>query len=202
MLRKLILASAFMTSACAPGPSAMPATQASELLERFAAGASAQDVCTPEGRAMLRGAVRAYSAEMARAGLTWPTAPGAGDPDAVKSVDANVLIAFTAGFVERSDFSGPARRLIGQFTFAQAPDLPNLRRAARVACEEMAAFQQAAARFVLETERYRGVSQRAEKDIGDGAQLDRQARRLERAEVAMQTAAFAVESRVEAARGS
>jgi hypothetical protein len=180
----------------------MPATQASELLEQFAAGAAPQDVCTPQGRALLRGAVRAYSAEMARAGLAWPAVPVGGDPDAVKSVDANVLIAFTAGFVERSDFVGPARQLIGQFTFEQWPELPDMRRAARVACEEVAALQQAAARFVLETERYRGVAQRAEKGESAAPQLQRQARRLERAESAMQTAAYAVETRVDAERRS
>ena len=77
-----------------------------------------------------------------------------------------------------------------------------MRRAARVACEEVVELQQAAARFVLETERYRGVSQRAEKDAGAGAQLHSQARRLERATIAMQTAAFAVETRVESASRS
>ncbi|MBC7769147.1 MAG: hypothetical protein H7124_10205, partial [Phycisphaerales bacterium] len=62
MLRTLIVAAALGSSACAPSPVSMPATQASEVLELFAAGTPPGDVCTPQGRALLRGAVRAYGA--------------------------------------------------------------------------------------------------------------------------------------------
>ena len=57
MLRKMMLAfAAAGLCACAPGPAAMSATQASEMLELFAAGHAPGDVCTPQGRALLRGA--------------------------------------------------------------------------------------------------------------------------------------------------
>ena len=72
MLRKMMLAfaAAGLLSACAPGPVAMPATQASEMLELIAAGHPPGDVCTPQGRALLRGAVRSYGNAMAQAGQT------------------------------------------------------------------------------------------------------------------------------------
>jgi hypothetical protein len=76
-----------------------------------------------------------------------------------------------------------------------------MRRAARVACEEVTELQQAAVRFVLETQRYRGLAER-EGLRGDGAsaRLGGQARRLESAHVAMESAALIVQSRLEAAR--
>lgn len=101
----------------------MAASQASELLERFAAGSAPMDVCTPAGRALLRGAVRSYGAEMARAGVTWPLVPGPGvDPASLKRMDIAVMIAFGAGFVEGSDFRGAARPLIGRMTLTQWPE--------------------------------------------------------------------------------
>jgi hypothetical protein len=202
MFRKLTLAVAF-ASACAPAPLDMPATHASEVLERFAAGGGPGDICTPEGRAMLRSAVRAYSDEMASAGVAWPSVPAwGGDPDQLKSVDVSVLVAFAGGFVQASDFRGPARRLASRLSFAQWPELSGMRHAARVACEEVANLQHAAARLVLETERHRRLTQRATKDQASaGERVQRQARRLERAQAAMQSAALAVEWRVQAARG-
>lgn len=187
--------------ACAPAPVRVPAAQASELLERFASGAAgAANVCTPEGRATLRGAVRAYGAEMGVNGVAWPTMPAlGGDPDHVSSVEISVLIAFAAGFVEASDFHGQARGMAHHLAFAQWPEIRGMRDAARVACGEVVALQQAAARFVMETERLRAMS---ERDGGSRERLRRQHRRVERAELQMRDIAAAMEARVEAARGA
>lgn len=186
--------------ACAPAPVAMPATQASEVLAQFAAGVSARvDVCTAEGRSVLRGAVRSYGAEMSANGVAWPAMPGLGDaaPDVLNAVDANVLVALAAGFVEASDLYGPARRWAGRLAFMQWPEIRDLSGATRVACHEVVELQQAAARVMIETERLRQMGERA-----GGERMRRQHERVERAQVAMEQVAAQVQARVEAARAA
>ncbi|PZO47300.1 MAG: hypothetical protein DCF16_17900 [Alphaproteobacteria bacterium] len=193
MLRASILAVLTAASACGPAPVAMPATRASELLERFAAGAADADVCTPGGRALLRGAVRAYGAAMDASGVAWPSVPVREEtPDRLGAVDISVLIAFAAGFVEASDFRGASRAALAQLSFAHWPEMRRMRAGARVACAEVVALQTAAARVVMEMERLRFV---------EGAdRVRRQQARLERAQVQMQAAAAMLEARLEAAR--
>jgi len=205
MLRRSIMALGLVSGGCAPAtaPLPMPATQASEVLEQFAAGAAPEDVCTPEGRALLRGAVRAYAAEMQSGGVDWPALPAAdGASGDMRSVDASVVIAFAAGFVEASDFSGPARALVRQVSFAQWPAIAEMRQAARVACEQVAELQQSAAHFVLEASRYESLS--ADAGVGAGAQdsVARQARRMQRARAQMEMRAAEVDAAVRAAEES
>jgi hypothetical protein len=185
-----------LASACAPAPAAMSAGEASERLELFAAGADAMNVCTPQGRALLRGAVRAYGAELAQAGVAWPALPEAAGGDA-RRVDVAVLVAFGAGMVEMSDFSGPARRAIGQMALSQLPHVREMRAAGRVACNEVVELQQAASRFVLEMQRYEQMAQAR----SDAERLRRQTVRMERARTQMNDLAAVVEARLEAARG-
>lgn len=187
--------------ACAPAPARVSADQAGELLARFAAGAAATpfDVCTPHGRAMLRGAVRAYGAELNTNGVAWPALPGANDAGAeLGSVDASVLVAFAAGFVEASDFHGRARALAGHLAMRQWPEVRGMREAADVACNDVAELQQATARLVMEMARFDSMS------MGDAARdserLTRQQARVERARRQMQQAAAFVSAEVEAAR--
>lgn len=197
----LVLAAVLATSACAPAPAPvqMAATDASELLERFAAGSAPADVCTPQGRAVLRGAVRAYGTELQRAGVAWPAIPAmGGEGDQLRSMDITVLVAFAAGFVEASDFHGNARRMVSELALTQYPEIRNMRAAAHVACGEVAALQQAAARFVLEAERYREMAEQAISDQQDAERLRRQERRMARAEMQMQDLAAAVQARLEA----
>ncbi len=197
----LALAALLGTSACAPAPAPvhMAATEASELLERFAAGAASADVCTPQGRALLRGAVRAYGAAMESGGVAWPAIPVMGaDADQLRSMDVTVLVAFAAGFVEASDFRGNARRMANALALTQYPEIRNMRAAARGACSEVAALQQAAARFVLETERYREMAERAIGGHREAERLRRQERRMARAEMQMQDLAAAVQARLNA----
>lgn len=195
----LMMAAVLASSACAPAPAPvqMAATDASELLERFAAGSAAADVCTPQGRALLRGAVRAYSAAMDSGGVAWPAVPVMGEsPEPLRTMDITVLVSFAAGFVEASDFRGNARRMVSELALMQYPEIREMRSAAHVACNEVAALQRGAAHFVLETERYR---QMAEQTIGSQREADRlrrQERRMARAEAQMQDLAAAVQARL------
>jgi len=200
MLRMMILAAACAASACAPSPVAMPASQASEVLELFAAGNGPGDVCTPEGRALLRGAVRAYSAAMAEAGEPWPALPGVGrEPGEITNVEITVLIGVAAGFIEASDLRGPARTLAQRMTLAHWPSMNDLRRAADVACPELVELQQTASRFVLERERFERLSERADTSRAR-ERLVRHAARMERSMAEMQMLAQVVTRKVEESR--
>jgi len=200
MLRMMILAAACAASACAPSPAAMPASQASEVLELFAAGRPPRDVCTPEGRALLRGAVRAYSAAMAEAGEAWPAFPDAGrEPGEITNVEITVLIGVAAGFIEASDLRGPTRTLAQRMTLAHWPSVRDLRRAADVACPELVALQQTASRFVLERERFERLSDRADSARAQ-ERLRRHAARMQRSMAEMQALAEIVTRKVEESR--
>lgn len=79
----------------------MPASEAGAWLERFAASAAPDNVCTPQGRATLRGAVRAYGRAMAEGGQVWPNIAAIGqEPNAITAVEASVMIAAASGLVE------------------------------------------------------------------------------------------------------
>jgi hypothetical protein len=147
-------------------------------------------VFTPQGRAAIRGDVRAYGAELNANGVAWPAKQGA--EAEVTRTDVNVVIAFAAGFVEASDFTGPARRMIGQLSVEEWPQLRNLCAAASIACADVVELQRAAARAMLESERYTQMMARAP----DGERLQRQAMRVERARVRMDDMAAVVDARM------
>lgn len=164
----------------------------------FAAGRGPADICSADGRALLRGAVRAYSAEMRRSGVAWPTIPGvSGESEPITHVDVSVMIAFAAGFVKANDFRSAPRMFMDQLALGQWPEIRSMRLAAREACEEVAALQQAAASYVLETARYEEMTERARADRGAAERLRRQTVRLQRAEERMQESAAMVEARME-----
>ncbi len=199
MLRMSLCAVALGLSACAPAPVAMPATQASEVLELFAAGRARDDVCTAEGRATLRGAVRAYGAAMAEAGEVWPNVAAFGQaPEGLSSVEVSVLIGVAAGFIEASDLPGSVRGLARQLTLAHWPSVRDLRRAAEVACPELVELQQTAARFVIERERFEEM--RARDDMRAAERRERQAQRMRRSLAEMQALAETVTRKVEESR--
>jgi hypothetical protein len=85
-------------------------------------------------------------------------------------------------------------------SLARLPELYEMRRAARVACAEAAQLQNTAARFMLEAERYRGLTLHALKHGEALVQLNRQERRLERAQAQMEVSAAQLEAAVRAAR--
>lgn len=193
MLRATVLSAALLVGACAPGPAPMAASEASEHLARFAAG-SAEDVCTPQGRSLLRGAVRSYGAELARAGVAWPAL---GEGEALHSTDVAVAVAFAAGFLEASDFQGGARGSVSHFALTYLPQFREMRAAARVACTQVVDLQQAASRLALEMERFQRMSMRS-----DPERLRRQRERLENAEAQLNATAAAVQAQIEDARRS
>lgn len=203
MFRIVLAACALAVSACAPAPVPMAATDASELLERFAAGSAPFDVCTPVGRAELRGAVRAYSAAMDEAGEPWPNLPGLGDERAsLNSVEVAVVIAVASGFVETTDLRGPARMLAGRMQLAHWPSISDLRRASRVACPELLELQQAASRFVMERDRYAVFAERENRSERASRSMARHAERMQAQLERMQVLADLVTEKVAASRAS
>lgn len=205
MKQGLIMALAAAACACAPAPVEMPAAQASEVLNLFAAGRGPANVCSADGRALLRGAVRAYAREMGQAGVAWPVVPGdAGESENVTAVDMSVMIAFAAGFVKTDDLPPPARRGALQLTFDEWPEIRRMRAAARVACEDVVALQQAAARYLVEQARMADMAGRA-KSNGQRAEsaerLHRQSVRVARAQEQMHDMAAALQARMEEAEG-
>lgn len=191
MLRVCVAAACLGAAACAPAPVTMSAGEASERLERFAAGASAMDVCTPDGRALLRGAVRAYGAEMARAGVAWPALPDDGGRGAPRNVDVAVVVAFAGGLVEASDFRGA----MAPAALLNWANIADLRTAPGVACAQVLDLQRAAARVVAELNRYERLEARA-----DPERLRRQRERLENARADVRRIAEAVEAEIARAR--
>jgi hypothetical protein len=169
----------------------MPAAEAAEVLNLFAVGQGPAGICSADGRALLRSAVRAYSREMQRSGVDWPVIPGAsaGSQQATQ-VDSSVMIAFAAGFVKASDLRGAPRILLNQLGLEHWPELRDMRAAANEACEEVAALQRAAADFVLENARYEQMT-----DLSNGEWLRRQSLRLQRAQLRMQEMAALLEAR-------
>lgn len=201
MNRGFVFALAAALSACAPAPVQMPAAQASEVLNLFSSGRGPANVCTPDGRALLRGAVRAYGREMGRSGVPWPVIPGvSGEAEDITHVEISVLISYAAGFVYTTDFPPATRRLMSHLTFSQLPEISSLRRAARVACGDVQALQQAAARYFLEQARMEQMM-RSAQSRGRGAEtadrLRRQSNRLERARADLEMYAEIVEQRME-----
>lgn len=201
MKRGLVLALAATLSACSPPPAQMPAARASEVLNLFAAGRGPANLCSADGVALLRGAVRAYSREMQQSGVTWPMMPSASvESQPITHVDVSVVVAFAAGFVKANDFRGAPRMLLSQLTLSQWPEIRAMRRAARDACGEVAALQQAAAAFVLESTRYEQMTESARTGRGPIERLRRQSVRVQRAHERMQDSAAVVEAHMEAQR--
>lgn len=200
MNRGLAFALAASLCACAPAPTEMPAARASEVLNLFAAGSGPADICSSDGRALLRGAVKAYSREMQQAGVPWPAIPQAnGEAESITSVDISVMIAFAAGFVKMNDFQAPARGMLTHLTISQWPEIQSIRGAVRVACADVQALQQAASGFVVEQSRMAQMMHAANvRDQGGetAERLRRQAVRLQRAQERMQQMAAIVEARM------
>ncbi|MEZ5961488.1 MAG: hypothetical protein R3C30_13855 [Hyphomonadaceae bacterium] len=183
MKRGLVLALAATLSACS-APAQMQAAEAAEMLSLFSAGRGPANVCSANGRALLRGAVRSYSREMDRSGVTWPAAIGGGD---ATSVDTSVMIAFAAGFIKASDFRG--RPLPNQLALSEWPEIRGMRLAVGDACDEVMALHSAVASFVLE-------SARMDTLAGVADSVVRQSLRVRRAREQMLMTAAAVEFRI------
>ncbi len=202
MKRGLAFALAAALGACAPSPVQMPAARASEVLNLFAAGAGPANICSRDGRLLLRGAVQAYSREMQQSGVAWPVIPGnEGEAENVTSVDISVMIAFAAGFVKTSDFQHPARGILTHLTLLQWPEIQSIRGAARIACDDVQGLQQAASRFVIEQSRLAQMTHVRSQGRETAERLRRQSVRVQRAHEQMQEMAAMVEARMRDAEG-
>jgi hypothetical protein len=89
-----------------------------------------------------------------------------------------------------------------QLSFDEWPEIRRMRAAARVACEDVVALQQAAAHYLVERARMAEMAGGA-KGIGQHAEsaerLQRQSVRVARAEMQMNDMAAAVEARMDEA---
>ncbi|MEZ5956303.1 MAG: hypothetical protein R3C27_03710 [Hyphomonadaceae bacterium] len=191
MKRELVLALAATLSACS-APAQMPAAQAAEVLNLFSAGRGPANVCSAEGRAQLRGAVRSYSREMNRSGVVWPSAIDDLGGD-LTGVEVSVMIAFAAGFVKASDFHSSPQAFLTELAFNAWPEMSSVRMAASDACDEVAALQQASAAFLMESTRYREM---ASRESSDAERLRRQLVRMQRAHERMQDSAAVLQVRL------
>jgi hypothetical protein len=193
MRKRFILALAVALCACAPAPVRMPAAQASEVLNLFAAGRGPANVCSANGRALLRGAVRAYSREMQISGIAWPAVPGVAEQ--VTHVDVSVMIALAAGFVRTEDFRGAP--VMNHLALAQWPGIESMRSAARGACEEVATLQQAAAALLVERARMQVLVELANVSSAERERVRRQSALVERAQHRMDASVATVQARME-----
>lgn len=163
MLRALILASALaFAAACSPSPD-MPADEAYGVLEDFAQGDAPADVCTDEGRALLRRATRAYARAQSGA---WPDVQAMIESDGESASPAEMLVlgALSMGFVEPSDVRGPAGAFAGMVSATDfRGDIRDFRAAVEFACSEMFELQQEAARLSLMNQQYQRAMQSAER---------------------------------------
>lgn len=188
--------------ACAPAPLMRP-VEAAHVLEAFAGGAEdAVDVCAPEGRVMLRQAVRSYAAAMAANGVAWPQLENvARAAPPLDALEASVAIAFAAGFVDASDLPQQARAHAQRLALEQWAHVWSLRTVARNACADMVSMQRAASRHLLETEHFKDAIADARRDGGEAAvaQLLRRNAVVQRAERDMRLAAALIQTRMDGA---
>lgn len=162
MRRAVVAVLCIATTACAPPLPEFTATDARDVLERFAVGQAPADLCEPEGRLMLRGAVRSYARAMEESGQPWPNIRtlGEGDTAGPTGIDVLTLAALGAGFIEPNDLRGPTRILARHISRAYNGDLSDVRRAVEIACPEVVELQQVLARAFIEDQRFEARMER------------------------------------------
>ncbi|MCL4715849.1 MAG: hypothetical protein KJZ75_13150 [Hyphomonadaceae bacterium] len=173
--------------------------EALTLLRQYSNGAAPFNVCTAEGRAQLRGAVRAYSRAREAAGEVWPDVPSEESSRAeLSALDISMLIAYAGGFVEGQDFQREPRRALRLAALTHLEDMVRLRGAVRTACAEVAALQRAAGRYMVEMEAMRVASDSARATPGrrQAESLRRQYERVAAAREEMRIAGVRVETRM------
>lgn len=134
--------------ACSPAPS-LSVEDARTIVDDVGRGAARVDVCTEEGRATYRAAVRVYSAEQAAQGKVWPNVMAALSGDhTMDGGEAAVMGAIIAGYVRASDLAGDAGRVSQMLNMSiNLNDQRNLfRNGMRDACAEVMELQQLVAR--------------------------------------------------------
>jgi hypothetical protein len=156
---------AVVLAACGPAAPSLTAEEAHAVLEDFARGHAPADVCTPEGRSLLRSAVRTYGKAQEDLGVEWPDVVGimTDEQGTIAEIDALAIGALAGGFIEPSDLRGPAQTLSRIIGAVHHPAIADVQRAVRHACSEVFARQQAVARAAIEEKRYQQAVNSAER---------------------------------------
>lgn len=165
-----VLVMAWATWGCSPAPS-LTIEEAQAIVADVGRGASRIDICTDEGRATFRAAVRAYSAAQHAQGKVWPNAMGAlGGEHMPDAGEVAVMGAMIAGYVNASDLSGDAQRFARMMNMSiNLNDRRHLFRDGMAeACAEVMELQQLLAREQIDAEQAERRALRAE-ERGDEA---------------------------------
>ena len=199
-MKSILAAGAALTlAACGAAPEPMRASEAAASLAQFAAVETPSYLGTREGREALRSAVRAHGREMRVNGLVWPRF----DPDPGRpagAMDLAVLIAFSAGFVERDDLMRAAQRSAEQVARDHLSEIAHLRDASRRACAEAAEAQRTAVIYMAAVEQQQALGVFAERNGGAAYDLARvHYEAVRRAERQMRLALHDVQARLERA---
>ena len=186
MKRALVLALA--VAACAAQPS-LTVEEAHAMIDAVGRGESTVDICTREGRASFRTAVRTYAEAQHEAGAIWPRLFGG--PEAIDvAPDAGelaVMGGLLVGYVEPSDLRGDARRWASLLNMGMQlnADGRTFLRGMESACAEIMELQQLMAREQVETVRLQRSIQRA-TERGDHERASELRERHARRAVAVQ----------------
>lgn len=169
------LAATALTACAQPPP--MELSEAQEVMRRLGGGQTVE-VCSPEGRVRLRSATRALSRAEAEQGRHWPDLAGAMDGREPDGAEVAALAALTAGVIEPSDVTGPARHMARMLDFAAGmqPDARVLRDGLRSACEDTMALHRLMVRAQLGAERRKRSVERA-RERGDHERAEELMRR-------------------------
>ena len=165
-----VLVMAWAACGCSPAPS-LTIEEAQAIVADVGRGASRIDICTDEGRATFRAAVRAYFAAQLEQGEVWPNAMGAlGGEHTPDAGEVAVMGAMIAGYVNASDLSGDAQRFARMMNMSiNLNDQRHLFRDGMAeACAEVMELQQLLARGQIDAEQAERRAMRAE-ERGDEA---------------------------------
>jgi hypothetical protein len=140
----LLLAAA----ACAPALPQVSTDDARDMIRRMNEGAAPVDVCTPEGAALFRSAVRTHAKAMHDAGETWPNFEGLEDGDEVGPDAVVVALGFSSGHIQAGDLQGEGRWQVQRWALHAWPQLTQLRSLSSQVCPEIVAVRRAGVRYI------------------------------------------------------
>lgn len=197
-MRRMVSCIVVFAVACAPAPVSMPADQARQVIEQFSGGVQRFDVCTPEGRAILRGAVRSFSSAEAAEGRVWPTVPVGDERAPLDAVNGSVLVAVAAGFVKVNDLRGDARAQYRMLALEHWLHMRDARLATELACEDVLRLQQVGAQLVVQMQR---LERMRESRIVSQTRIARQIARVSALEEELRAISRRIQARLEEHRG-
>jgi hypothetical protein len=143
------LSALLIAASCAPALPATSAEEARDLIQGMSRGGAPVDVCTADGQARFRSAVRAHAQAKHEAGEAWPNFEGLEEGERVGADAVVVAIAFSAGQIEASDLQGPARWQVQRWSLNSWPQIAQLRSHSGDVCREVVAVRRAGVRYVV-----------------------------------------------------